>query len=766
MSTCSRVLNADLLRSGVSAMAICVAAPALAQTSGGSPTTQPSTTTGATTTPEVVAAPTGSANQSGVAEIVVTAQRRSQNLQNVPIAITAVTADSAKNFGTISTSSLPTAVPSLQFNRQPGTGVTPFLRGVGSSEPAGAEPEVAIYIDDVYIGNSSAADFSFNNIDSIAVLKGPQGTLFGRNATGGVIQVHTLDPNHKAAANVQAGYASYDTRYGNLYATTGLTDDLAVNFAATGRDQRDGYGHNLVTGKDTMSAWNYAFRGKLLWEPGSDTRILLSGDYSNQYDQAGGNFVVLPGTVSLGGGPSTGDRFGTYSTPNDFTRVKTWRGSGKITQKLGELQLVSITSYTKTKQKFQLDLDGNPAGLDLLSVDVDAPSHALSQELQLQSKSDSNLTWIIGAFYYDSYYGFKQRETGSLFPLIAPIPFGTYRDLIAPLDLRSLSAFADATWEFLPETKLTAGIRYTSDHYKMDRFRLVGENGAELANPSVSKTFSRPTWRAVLDHRFSPQILAYLSYSRGFKSGRFNVSDGGLIKPEKIDAYEAGLKTDLFDRKLRVNLAGFHYDYSNIQVSQNVGGVNQVRNAAAARINGVDLDATFVPSRRLNVTSGVSFLDAKYKSFPDGPYNVPNPVTCADGAPGLPPQTTPTPTGGYTTCSVELGGNTMPQAPRFTMSVAATYTLPTSFGNFDLNVSLYHNSGFYWEPDNNFRNPRYNLLNASLTWRSEDEKYEVRVYGRNLLDEYYFTFQNSGALGALGSPVMPVNFGGEVTVRF
>lgn len=699
-----------------------------------------------------------SAESSGLQEIIVTAQRRDQSQQNVPIAVTAVTAESAKLFGSNSTETLSNSVPSLQINRQPGIGMTPFLRGVGSSESAGAEGEVAMYIDDVYIGNTSATDMQFNNISSIEVLKGPQGTLFGRNATGGVIHIHTKDPSHDAAADMQVGYGNFNTITGNFYGTAGLSDTMAMNFSATARDQRDGYGRGVITGKDVGKEWNYGFRSKLLWQPSDTTRVLLSGEYRRLRSEAGGNWVILPGTVSVGGGTALPGRYDSNASPTDFYRDETWRVSGKLTQDFDFARLVSITSYSRTKQHMALDLDLAPDGSNILRVDVDNPAHSFSQEVQLQSPAENKaFSWILGGFYYSSWYALQQRLSGS-----SLAGLGGFRDLDAPLSLKSWSGFADATLEFLPDTHLTAGIRYTSDQYAIDFTTTLPSGAILLQLPHQKKTFSKPTWRAVLDHRFSPEVMAYASYSRGFKSGRFNVSDGGLVKPETLDSFEVGIKTDLLDRRLRLNLAAFHYNYKDIQVSRNVGGVNAVLNAGAARINGADMDVTFAPTRNFIINGGVSYLDAKYTSFPGGPFNVPNPETRTPTG-GF---TSGPPTGGFTICPLELKGRSMPQAPKFVMNVSATYTVPTSVGDFALNASLTHNGGFYWEPDNHFRNPEYNLVNAGVTWKSTSKMYELRVYGQNLLNEYYYNWFTSGPLGAVASPVPPRTYGVEATVHF
>jgi iron complex outermembrane receptor protein len=213
-----------------------------------------------------------------------------------------------------------------------------------------------------------------------------------------------------------------------------------------------------------------------------------------------------------------------------------------------------------------------------------------------------------------------------------------------------------------------------------------------------------------------------------------------------------GIKSDLFNRTVRFNLSAFHYDYSNLQVNSVQNGASITLNAAAARINGIDLDLNYVPNNKLNLGAAFSFLDSKFNSFPSGPINFPNPVP-------------PVGTGGNGVRFGDLTGNHTSRAPKFTMSLTATYTVPTESGDFSLNGSLYHNSGFFWEPDNRYSQPSYNLLNTTLSWTSVNKKYEIKVYARNLLNEYYYSYFSESSRGDSGSPEMPRNFGGAITVH-
>jgi iron complex outermembrane receptor protein len=705
----------------------------------------------------------------GLQDIIVTAQRRSESQQKVPISIDVVTGKDAVKAGVIGTESLGNAVPALQFGRQSGIGATPFLRGVGTNTGAiNVESPVAVYVDDVYIGAPTAAIFQFNNIDSVEVLKGPQGTLFGRNATGGVVNVHTAQPSHTEAVDVTAGYGSYNTYSGSLYANGGLTNTIAGNFAATGFDQTDGYGRLAYTGKDIYKSKNYALRGQLLWEPDADTKVRLAADYSRYNGDDGENPTVAPGTVGIGGATYPG-RYRSTNDPADFSKNKSYGISLKASHDFGPVSLVSISGYRVTDLSVRLDSDGslkgNPAIVDVATFQY---NHAFSQEVQLLSNSKGPFSWIVGGFYYNV----KAAVDPLTLSGVAFVALGGSSNTYSKQDTDSYSGFGEASYSLPIGTKLTLGLRYTNDNLRESVLLLSG-TGANLApGPfSQSKSFSKLTYRAILDQKITSDVLAYASYSRGYRSGSYNINSptfavGGVstpapvVSPEVLDAYEVGVKSELFDHHLRFNASAFLYNYNNLQINTLQNGTTLTLNAAKARIEGIDADLTFVPTHRLTFTAGASILDSKFTSFPSGPYYTPNPAVCTPV-----PTTTGTRTGGNTTCAADLSGNRTPRSPKFTGNIGATYTLPTEVGAFTLNANLYHNSGFFWEVDNRFRQPSYNLVSAALGWTSSNKKYELRVYARNLLNEYYYSYFSEGTLRDSGTPEMPRNYGVVGTVH-
>jgi iron complex outermembrane recepter protein len=708
-----------------------------------------------------------SSDNSSLQEIVVTAQRRSQNQQDVPISITTVSSDVVGKSGVTNTETLSTLVPALQFSRQSSLGGAPFIRGVGTSAvPIGVEAAVSTYVDDVYLGSPLSTLMMFNNVDHIEVLKGPQGTLFGRNATGGVVSVQTRKPSQTPAYEATVGYGSYQTTDLNLYLNQPISRTFAINIAATRHRRADGYGLDVSTGQEVYKENTSGVRGEALWIPEDGTSVLFIGDYAHYNGDNGQNVTILPGTIS-----STGTGFpGFYRTtgvPLEYAISSQYGLSLKIEHDFNIMRLVSITAYRSDKNYNHLDTDGGPA----VSADVvsNQGTQTFSHELRLLSPADSRLQWIGGMIYYHSraHYG-PTTNAGTAY-----IAQGGSNTVFATQWLNSFGAFGEVNFDIFDKTRLTAGVRYTVDNYKLanDRKNAFGVS-LPLLPLHLEDTFSKLTYRFVLDHHFDRDIMAYASVSRGFKSGGYNVQTPTLtvgsvttvappITPEVLDAYEVGAKMELFDRKLRINPSLFLYKYKNMQVSSIQYIAITILNAARAEVKGLDLDFEALPIKRLKFSGGIGLLDSQFTSFPNGPLYVPKPAVCTPV-----PHTTGPLTGGNIACSADLTGNRTTRAPKFTATLNATYGVPTDIGLFEISGSFYHNSGFFWESDNRFAQPSYNLVGATLAWTSPDQHYRASVWGKNLGNTYYYNFISEGTFKDSGNPALPRTFGASFGVRF
>jgi iron complex outermembrane receptor protein len=680
-------------------------------------------------------------------EIVVTAQRRSENLQKVPVSVTAITAMTLAKQGILDTSSLTLAVPGLDFSRELNGG-TPFIRGVGNTTGAvGAEPSVATYVDGVYYPAAIGTLFSLNNIARIEVLKGPQGTLFGRNATGGVIQIITKDPSQTPSLAGSLSYSSFNTVDGAAYATTGLTPNLAIDGAINFSHQGDGWGHNLTTGKDAFKSQDFGARSKLLWRPDSRTEVRLTGDYERTRSDVGVSLAFAPGSIGVDG---TSKNVGFYNvlgnTPNDSITSQ-YGVALKIEHDLDWARLVSITSYRNLHNKLYLDSDATP--LTIVDGEISARERTLSQELQLQSRASSTIKWIIGGFIYDDHSAYDPLAIYGA----AAAPFA-YIANNAEQKTRSYAGFGQVTVPVLASTRVTAGLRYTSDRREINA---ITDLGGLVELPSHNQaTFNKLTWRLSVDQDLTRDILAYASYNRGFKSGTFNLGapTDPAVRPEVLDAFEVGLKSELLDHHLRLNVAGFYYNYNDIQLSKTVQTANIILNAAKAHIKGIDADANLILTNELSFRVAGAYTDGKYLDFKDAPGLYP--IVNAMGVP----------TGGnYSDPVPNAAGNDTIRTPKYTVSLGPDYTRQTAIGPIELNVLYYYNSGFFWSGDNQFKQPHYHMVNATLGWTSLSGNFGLKVWVKNALDQHYYSYGVEQVFGYAYSPAAPRTVGVSLNAK-
>lgn len=751
---------------GVSAGALAVAGPVNAQqVPAATAADEQATQAGSENSPnDASEADTSAAHTTESGDIVVTARRRNELLQDVPIAVSALSAETASRVGITGVEAITLTTPNLQFNREISHGATPFLRGVGSPQAsAGGESPVAVYVDDVYVSSPNANMFAFNNIAGVQVLKGPQGTLFGRNATGGVVQVQTRRPSFDPAMEATFGIGNYDTIEGSFYATAPLTDALAVNFAASGRDQRDGFGRSLLTGRETQLGWDWSVRGQMLWRPSDATQLLLIGDYGDQRSDSGSNNTSAPGTITLSGATYQG--YNTQAAGTDYARVRQAGLSLRVDQETSFANLVSISAYRWTRVGFNLDQDLGPAPLVEVGL-IRSPTRSFSQEAQVVSLPDSSIKWIVGVYYLHTTTGYDPSRIGGLF--FAPL---RTISLFNEQTLNSYAGFGEVTFGLLPRTNLTLGARYTRDAYDLDVEGRLGNDTIPLPGNTFTQhdAFSKLTYRAILDHHFTPDIMGYASYSRGFRSGGYQLAFPGnaanpapVVQPEVLDAYEVGLKTEFLNRALIFNVSAFYYDDRNVAISFVQPGGNLILNAAGAHIKGLDMDFIVTPFRGMRITGGVGLLDGEYSNFPSGPLLIPNPATCVPTPTILPGPRT----GGNRPCTADLTGNTTIRTPKFTFSIAPSYTFDTGIGAFTIAANYHHNSGFYWDVGNRLAQPGYDVVNGSISWEDSSQRFNARLWVRNLMDERYAIYSSPNVLGTPYSLAAPRTYGAAVGVRF
>ncbi|RYI18341.1 MAG: TonB-dependent receptor, partial [Acetobacteraceae bacterium] len=463
-------------------------------------------------------------------EIVVTAQRRPERPEDVPISLTVMSGDQLELMQATETAALEKVVPGLVMTRT-SVFTQPFLRGVGKRSNLGVENSVATYVDGVYLASSIGTLLDLRGIDRIEVLNGPQGTLFGRNATGGVIQIVTRDPSPETSGEVMLNAGSYEYLRGDMYLTGG-NDRIAANLAMS-LSTNGGYGKNVFTGKSDEGEIKHSFvaRSKWVWRPDGALKLTLAADYQD-IDQ---DFPLqpVPGFPPPIGQPRVRSYYdGDHDTPNRF-RFRYGGISLKADGEIGDLTFMSLTAWRGMRARWSLDLDAGPQPLSL--VRPHAEQKQFSQEFQLQSSKASPVIWVAGLYYIHIREQYDPTVTLTSGPYAAFLGGRTRQTLFSSGNVSSYAAYGQGTLPVGSSTRLTLGLRYTLED------RSIRANAERLFNtqPSVRPipnvplltqpplrqraSFDELTWRASLDRHFSSELMGYLSASRGFQSGGWNL---------------------------------------------------------------------------------------------------------------------------------------------------------------------------------------------------------------------------------------------------
>ncbi|HTU09590.1 MAG TPA: TonB-dependent receptor [Allosphingosinicella sp.] len=727
MANSTRLSRAALFSSSTLALLALAASPAHAQEPPADP---------------AAAAPADEREAGTVEEIVVTAQRRSENMQNVPIAITAVSEEQIATTGITGMQQLSTIVPGINIRNASGAAQF-YIRGVGTSATVVENP-VAVYVDDIYLPTQRAVNLDFIDVAQVSVLKGPQGTLFGRNSTGGVFQIRTREPTERFQLHARTSIDNYGTWRNGLWLGGGIAEGVRASLTGAYTTQAEGWGRNTVAGYDTFKIdEDYALRGRVLVDAGN-LRVRLAADYTSRAGNIGQNEVPYPGTylqfdpVRVGANDTNSDVFDTRYNDGSYQTLEDGGVSMAIDYDTGPVILRSITARRWGQAYYEFDIDRTATNATFTSGTEDYNS--TSQEIQIVSNMGDRFTWVLGGFYF--------RFMDSLDPArvffkgpAAPLPTSNARqDTFTRQLATSYAAFGQATYRLFDETRLTFGIRYTDETRDFTGVRQLTRNdGTFIPNAVVvDSSVSATNWsfRAALDHRFSQDIMVYAAFNRGFKSGGFNLNDptNPPYAPEQLDAYSVGFKADLFGRRLRFNADAFYYDYTNLQVVR-FDVVSVITNAASAEMYGIDLELQAYATDNLFLTAGLSLLHSEFISYPNAGASIPatvpgnaNVLTFADAA-----------------------GNRVPYAQPVTFNVGINYTHETSWGRLLFAANNSYNGRYYHEADNRLSQSPYNILGASITWTSNDDRFSARLWVTNLLNEYVATQGSSQRNGYLSN---------------
>ncbi|RSU56780.1 TonB-dependent receptor [Sphingobium yanoikuyae] len=742
------------------------------------------------------------------APILVTARRRAEKAQDVPVALSVVGGDLVEQRGDYTLAAVQQVAPSLQlFSFNPrNTNIN--IRGLGSNVALtndGLENGVGVYIDDVYYGRVGASQFDLVDLERIEVLRGPQGTLFGKNTTAGAINITTRQPSFDFGGQVEATLGDYGFHQLRGSVTGGLTDWAAVRVSIADT-HRDGFLTNVHNGKKIHDYDNFTARGQLLLTQGEGFSLRLIGDYAKQTLNC---CVRLPSTVftTYDDGNTIANNFAIRAARAGYTPLATdpfarkvdvdgqfqanmnqWGISGKADWDVGPVTLSSITAYRAWNWYPRNDSDATSLSVNTLNHQENN-QRQFSQEFRVASNGDTRLSYVLGAYYFwqiingSGAAGYGVDAPLWLFPNADPVVSnaavnGFVARSSSNPETKSAALFGQASYAIIPDSlSLTLGLRYTHEK-KQGSYSQWWAEGNDLSsltaaqrtaaialrnslNPitsySTGFTDNSLSGLATLSYKVTPDVLVYATYSRGNKSGGLNLTNipAGVspdVGGEKVDNYEAGVKSQFWGGKATLNAAAFWtniFDYQTAITEQIVGTNstrNYITNIPEARARGFELDGALALSRYVNLNASLAYTDAYYVDFKNGP----TPVEALN----------PT-TGG--SAVTDLSGKPLSGVPEWSWSAGGDFAIP-------LGTTKWGDAQFYGRADYSWRSsyytavsdsryslvPSYGVANARIGVRLDDGLIDLSLWAKNLFDKDYvdtLSVANTGLVTAtVGDP--------------
>ncbi|MFV8818727.1 TonB-dependent receptor [Haliea sp. E17] len=672
-----------------------------------------------------IAQQTAETTQPTLEIVEVIAQRSRERLVDVPISITALNDDQLQRSGIESTRDLGRLTPGLELTFNGGY-LQPAIRGVTSAgSDAGDSSNVAMYLDGVYMASQASQLMDLPDAQQIEILKGPQGTLYGQNATGGAIIITTRAPNtEELEGRISASYGDYDDAEIKGYISGPLADMVAGSLAFAYRE-RDGYRDQIVFGGSDKGLDSQMLRGKLLYQPNDSMDFTLSGFWSDREDSSlyagqawernSVGYLFYPGAPF----PDAKETAYSFTTDSDF---EAWGASLLANFELPFGTLTSTTAYVDTEVKQWADVDYSPA--NYADVSVNQFQDNWVQEFNFVSEQFGKWRFSGGLFYLNGTDSFDPN----IFrlqspPTLAPVPEGptVYTSIsIGHIEKEIMAIYAEANYDITEALALTVGGRYSEED--QDTWSNGGGPGIEeLPSPYNTESFSQFTPRVTLRYALSDNSNVYLSYGEGFKSGLLSIAayDSPPVKPEKLDAWEIGYK-GYPTESLSLSAAAYYYDYSDLQVARYIAPDYIYQNAASAEIHGAEVNAGLEITENLVLSAGISWLDAEYTDFPEAGIFAPSP------------------TGGNINVNIDASGEAMIRAPDWTGFINANYTRDTAIGQFGAFASWYYNDGFNFEVSGRIHQESYSLLDGELSYTpAAAPRLKLALWGRNLTDEDY-----------------------------
>lgn len=715
------------------------------------------------------------APQQETGDIIVTAQRRSERLQDVPVAVTAVSPEMAQQLGLRNLRDIKLVVPGADFAEGVGFAQL-YIRGIGQAYASpGVEAPVSVYLDGAYLQRTAGYNSLLDIVDpgTLEVLRGPQGTLYGRNATGGVIRLNSALPTSKLEGRISAEYGRFDHKQVDGMLNLPVTDTLSVRFAGRFLDE-DGYIHNLNTGRDLGGGRSYTARGTVRWQPNGSTDIVAGFEYQKSKSRKD--------IGQLGAGAptcyvcqTTGDKpvGGFYDTNQNDTspfRNRVFRTYLSGSFNIGDFDVTSLTSYLDDRNVQASDQDFTPSPIFVFE-NRGVGGKTFSQEFQVASHMDGPFNYLFGLNYLRDKAFFNIGLTGSAYGgLISATGDGPA--VSNDITTTSVSAFVEGNYKITRQIKVTLGGRYTYDERSIE-----GRNNAGFqlfglpASFTFGAAFSAFTPRFVLAWDSGPTNV-YYSFTRGFKAGGLNTpatSPSQAVNPEKIFSHEVGVKNSALNGDLRTSLAAFYYKNKDLQtqIVDATGGGSRTENAGGLEGYGVEFEVTARPFHGLTVAGALSYLHTKFFDYENASQICLDPSGTGNAAaPGA--VLVPCPLGPLT----NLNGVRAPHAPRYQASLSAGYDF--RLGSWTANlagVAQYRsNYDFYpnaagpvgWD-----RQAGYVITNFSGYVSPAGDNLRLGLYVDNAFDKKYAVIRTTNQpYGLSYQAARPRTYGARVEYRF
>jgi iron complex outermembrane receptor protein len=700
----------------------------------------------------------------GIETIIVTAQKTAQDIETVPLTLSALSGNQLASHNYYDLEDFKGLVPGLNVNNYAGEARV-NIRGIGmNSLSFGVDSQVAVNLNDVYLSSARAADQAFLDVDRIEVLRGPQGTLYGRNATGGAINIITKLPTDQSEGYAQIDLGNYNQVGTQLVVSGPLLDDTVLGRFAFSSENHDGYSLNLYNGKRYDNANTITARGSLVFNIADNVSLDVIADYHQENDGNNADhlfgkspgFPVMTG-VFLGGKSVPLDADGQAIDPrllsvNTAPENKQQVGGvvANLTWKLNDILTVkSITAYRQENVRLTLDFDQTttPFPTPAVGKDFEAYEGEAQTTEELQLLGDLGwVNWVTGFFYMhddvDPAFFYDGVNFGA-----PTAPFLAYLQLGGTTVTNAYALFGQATFKITDKLNFTAGVRYSYEDRASTSLQIIPVFDSTTRDAKAA-SFHDVSPKFTVDYQWWDGLMTFFTVSKGFQSGGFDISASPPLvafQPEIVWDYEGGVK--YYNDWLAVDLSAYHYDYTNLQVAQIVNGLPTTTNAASSQINGVELSATVEPAAGLSLTETFAYTDAYFTQFVEN-----------DTLTGLP---------------VNLAGNQLPGAPKLSSNFTAQYTVPFDGGDhLDLVGEWnWHDRLYYSEfnSDQISQGP-VSTFNASARYTFDDGNWSAEIYGKNLSNaliksQVWITGAGYGAM-AQGQLAPPLTFGGRVRYAF